>query len=84
MLQETAQLFDERGRTTFRDHFKRLTRKSTDIATAVTRVRLTTLELEASDYARVEHHRVLVAEINALTLDAEARLIRADPRRRRP
>lgn len=76
-----AVLFDERSRPDFRDVFRALVGGSVDVAVAVTRVRLATLELEESDLARLESLRVLVVELNALTLDAEARLIRADPRR---
>jgi hypothetical protein len=54
---------------------------SSDIAVAVTRVRLSTLDLDRADLAKVQSLRVLVAELNALTLDSEARLIRADARR---
>jgi hypothetical protein len=39
------------------------------------------LDLDRGDLAKVQSLRVLVAELNALTLDSEARLIRADARR---
>lgn len=74
-------LFDERTRPDFRDVFGTLVRDSIDIAVAVTRVRLSTLDLKPSDLERMESLRVLVVELNALTLGAEARLIQADPRR---
>jgi hypothetical protein len=74
-------LLDERTRPDFRDTFGQLARSSTDIATAVTRVRLSTLDLGLDELERVDSLRVLVTELNALTLDAEARLIRADARR---
>lgn len=76
-----AVLVDERGKPDFRDIFLTLVRQSVDVAVAVTRVRLSTLDLEWDDLARVESLRVLVVELNALTLDAEARLIQSDPRR---
>ena len=78
---EPAVLLSDRGRPDFRDVFVDAVRRSVDVAVAVTRVRLSTLDLEADDLARLESMRVLVVELNALTLDAEARLIRADPRR---
>ncbi len=78
---EPATFFDERGRPDFRDVFGALTQRSVDIATAVQRVRLSTVDLSAGELARVEHFRVLVAEINALRLDAEARNLQLDPRR---
>lgn len=81
-LAETgAVLIDERSRPDFRDVFAALARQSDDIATAITRVRLSTLDLRPSEVERTRSFRVLVAELNALTLDAEARAIRADPRR---
>lgn len=77
----TAVLFDERTRPDFRSVFGDYARRATDIATAVTRVRLATLDLEPEEVEGVESFRVLVAELNALTLDAEARIVRSDPRR---
>lgn len=76
-----AVLLDERARPDFRTVFGALARRSTAIATAVTRVRISTLDLDADEVARVERFRVVIAELNALTLDSEARLIQADPRR---
>lgn len=76
-----AVLLDERGRPDVRDVFVELSRRSVDIAVAVTRVRLSTLDLDEAVLARVESLRVLVVELNALTLDAEARMIQADGRR---
>ncbi|MDX1645554.1 MAG: hypothetical protein R3304_00315 [Longimicrobiales bacterium] len=75
-----AVLVDEHRRPDFRDIFIAALRHSSDVAVAVTRVRLSTLDLEPSDLAGVESMRVLVVELNALTLDAEARLLHADPR----
>lgn len=76
-----AVLFDERRRPDFRDVFGALAASSTDIATAVTRVRLSTVDLTRPELDRVEHFRVLVAEMNALHLDADARGLESDPRR---
>jgi len=71
-------LIDERSRPDFRDVFGALARSSVDVASAVTRVRLSTLDFGPSDFERVESLRVVVVELNALTLDSEARLIQAD------
>jgi len=76
-----AVLVDERGRPDFRDVFGALARRSVDIATAVRRVRLSTLDLDEAELDRTESLRVLVTELNALTLGSEARLIQADARR---
>ena len=81
LASQPAIMMDERTRPDFRDVFSALAIRSTDIATAVTRVRLSTLDLGAAELEHVEHFRVLIAELNALTLDSEARLIGADPRR---
>ena len=74
-------LLDERQRPDFRDVFGTLARDAVDIATAVRRVRLSALEVGREDLERAESVRVLVSELNALTLGAEARFIRADRRR---
>ena len=76
-----AVLFDERRRPDFRDVFGALATGSTDIATAVRRVRLSTVDLTRGELERVERFRVLVTEMNALHIDAEARSLQADPRR---
>jgi hypothetical protein len=76
-----AFLIDERSRPDFREVFGALARASTYIAVAVTRVRLATLDLREAELRNVEGLRVLLTELNALTLDAEARLIQSDPRR---
>jgi len=78
---EPAIMMDERSRPDFHDVFVALARRSVDVAVAVTRVRLSTLELDAANLETLESLRVLVVELNALTLDAEARLIQADSRR---
>ena len=74
-------LLDERTRPDFRDVFGALAQRSTEISTAVTRVRLGTLDLTSAELANVRHFRVLVAEVNALQLDAEARVLTGQPRR---
>jgi hypothetical protein len=74
-------LFDERRRPDFRDVFGALASRATEIATAVRRVRLSTVDLGRGELERVEHFRVLVAEMNALHLDADARGLQSDPRR---
>jgi hypothetical protein len=81
LVPSSATLLDERGRPDFRDVFGALAARSDRISTAVTRVRLSTLDLKPDELERIVHFRVLVAELNALTLDAEARLIQADQRR---
>jgi hypothetical protein len=74
-------LLDERGRPDFRDVFGALARRSTSITTAVTRVRLSTVDLTTDEIERLTSFRVLVSELSALQLDAEARGILHLPRR---
>jgi hypothetical protein len=81
LVTEPAAVFDERGRPDFREVFGALAARATDIATAVTRVRLTTVDLTPLELGSLEHFRVLIAELSALRLDAEARAIQADPKR---
>jgi hypothetical protein len=76
-----AVLLEERGRPDFRDVFGALARRSTAIRTAVTRVRLTTVDLRSEELANLERMRVVVSEMNALQLDAEARALVHQPRR---
>lgn len=74
-------LLDERERPDFAQVFGALARRSVDIATAVRRVRLSALDVGADELEQAESVRVLVSELNALTLGAEARLIQSDLRR---
>jgi hypothetical protein len=78
---DEATLFDERARPDFRDVFGALASRATDIAVAITRVRLSTVDLSERELGSVEHFRVLVAEMNALRLDAEARALQSDAKR---
>lgn len=74
-------LLDERRRPDFRDVFGRLLAESSDVATAITRVRLSTVFLSPEEVRGLVSFRVLVAEVNAITLDAEARMLENHPKR---
>jgi len=76
-----ASLIDERTRPDFRDVFGAHVSRSIDVAIAITRVRLVTVDLTDVEVSGVRSLRVLVAELSALQLDAEAVAIQADPRR---
>lgn len=76
-----AALIDERGRPDFRDVFGAYAGRSIDIATAITRVRLSAVDLTELQLSDLEHFRVLVSELNALQLDGEAHAIQADPKK---
>lgn len=72
---EPAVLLDERQRPDFRDVFGALARESWQICTAVTRVRLTTVDLGPEEVARVQDFRVLLSELSALRLESEAHML---------
>jgi hypothetical protein len=72
-------LLDERGSPDFREVFGRLARRSRSLEVAVTRVRLTTLDLGVGDLAGLERIRLLMAEVRAPLLDAEAHAALRDP-----
>lgn len=70
-----AALLQERGRPDFQDVFVALARRASGILTAVTRVRLNTLGLTASDLVGIRTARVLVSEVSAIQLEAELRAV---------
>jgi hypothetical protein len=74
-------LLDERRRPDFRDVFGAMSRRSTSVAIAVTRVRLSTVDLSTDEFDRLASLRVLLSEVSALQLDAEARGLLQLPRR---
>jgi len=72
LMPAPAYLLDERSRPDFRDVFGVLARSSTEIEAAVTRVRLTTVDLLPEEVAGLRHFRVLLCEMSALRLEGEA------------
>ena len=74
-------LLDERGRPDFRDVFGALALRSTFILTAVTRVRLSTVDLSQEEVHRLQKMRVLISEVSAIQLDAEAKSLLLQPHR---
>lgn len=77
-MQRTS-FFHERDPHGFRARFRELLARSTHLDTAVTRLRLTTLDLSDSELARIESVRLVVAELRAVELDAEAHALVARP-----
>jgi hypothetical protein len=73
LVPSPAYLLDERGRPDFRDAFGALAARASQILTAVTRVRLSTVDLRRHDLPELESMQVLVSEMSALSLDSEAR-----------
>ena len=74
-------LLEDGRRPDFRDVFGHLAQRSSSIDTAVTRIRLSTLNLTPSELRAVTSFRVLLAEVNALSMDAEARVLHTLPSR---
>jgi hypothetical protein len=65
-------LLDERSRPDFRDVYGWLLPRSTRLDVALTRIRLSTLDLGRGELDGVRSIRLLLAEVNAVQLDAEA------------
>jgi hypothetical protein len=65
-------LIDERSRPGFRELFGRLARRATGLDVALTHLRLSTLDLSERELASVRRIRLLLAEVSAVSLDAEA------------
>jgi len=70
-----ALLADERSPLRFRALFGRELRASTSLATAVTGIRLDTIDLTAAELRNPPLTRLLVSEVRAARLDAEARAL---------
>lgn len=81
LVPDSAVFLDERQRPDFRDVFGALARRSTELAVAVTRVRLSTVDLGPDELGGLRSFRVLVSELSALQLDAEATGLLRLPRR---
>jgi hypothetical protein len=81
LVPSPAYLLDERGRPDFRDAFGALAARASQILTAVTRVRLSTVDLRRHDLPALESMQVLVSEMSALSLDSEARGLMQMPHR---
>lgn len=81
LVPNSGYLLEDGRRPDFRDVFGHLARQSTLLETAVTRIRLSTLNLTSTEMGSIQHFRVLVAEVNALSMDAEARVLFTMPQR---
>lgn len=80
-MTETTALLDERAAQGFRDRFGRLATLASEVDVAATRVRLSLVDLSRSEVGSVGRLRVLLAEVNAFRLAAEAESVLADPSR---
>ena len=75
-------LVDERSPTPFRTLFGHLLRQSTHMDTALLRVRLSGVDLSEGEVGGLQRLRLLVAEVNAQTLEEEAFALLMDPEKR--
>lgn len=83
LMTNTTALLDERAAHGFRDRFGRLAAMASEVDVAVTRVRLSLVDLSLAEVGNVRQLRVLLAEVNAVRLAAEAESVLADPSRAR-
>ena len=81
-LNHGPRLFDERGACDFRKVFGQSLSRSTLVETAILRIRLGAVDLKRSELSRVGRFRVLVAEVNAQTIEEEAHALIRDPEKR--
>lgn len=77
-----SDLLDERGRPDFRDVYTREAARARSLDAALTRIRLSAMDLGPGELGPLRRIRVLLAEMNALALTAEAQALAADPERR--
>lgn len=68
----TPRLLDERSRPGFRELFGRLARRSTGLDVALTHLRLSTLDLSERELMHIVRIRLVLSEVSAASLDAEA------------
>jgi hypothetical protein len=77
-----AGLLDERSPKSFRAFFGDLLSRSSHVEAAVLRVRLGAVDLSGQELTCLRHLRVLVAEVNAQTVEGEAYALVMDPGKR--
>jgi hypothetical protein len=76
-------LLDERGPVVFRDTFGSLLRESDRVDCAIANIRLGAVDFTADEVLALKRFRVLVAEVNARTVEGEAYAMSKDPEKRR-
>ncbi len=74
-------LLDERGPSGFRRRFGTLISRSSAVCVAATRVRLSLVDLTATELSELTTMRVLLAELSAFRMAAEAEAALGDARR---
>ena len=77
-----SRLFDERTRPDFREVYGGLLRSAAHLDVALTRIRLSSLDMARKELARLRSIRLLLAEVNAVSLELEAHtaMLRQDRR----
>ncbi len=80
-VSQTAEptLLDERSTPDFRATFGELLGRSVAVDVALKRIRLGGMDLEKEEVGRIRHIRLLLCEVNALSLGAEAEATVANP-----
>jgi hypothetical protein len=76
-------LLDERSLPSFRTTFGALLSRSATVETAIRQIRLGAVDLSAGELNRLTRLRVLVAEVNAQTVEGEAYAMAVDPSKRK-
>lgn len=79
---EIPGLFHEREGSGFRKRFRHEVMRSLQVDIAVTRMRLTTIDLTEEELLAVQGIRLILAELRAVELDAEAHALMARPQAR--
>ncbi|MGE3821554.1 MAG: hypothetical protein AB7I30_19260 [Isosphaeraceae bacterium] len=75
LLEVPLRLLDERSRPGFRDLFGQLARRATALDVALTHLRLSTLDLSERELAQMGRIRLVLSEVSAASLDAEAHAV---------
>lgn len=73
-------LFDERDPAGFRTRFRHEIQRSRRLDVAVTRLRLSTIDITEAEFQGVTGMRLVLSELRAEALDAEAHALMARPR----
>ena len=74
------QLLDDRSSPDFRSTYGLLARRAKGLDVALTHIRLATLDFSEAESGSVHRVRLLLAEVNAAALDAEAHAVLHQPR----
>ena len=79
-LKAIPQLFDDRSSPDFRETYGVLARRSRGLDVALTHIRLATLDLSEAELGSVHRVRLLLTEVSAAALDAEAHAVLHQPK----